>query len=126
MPYFNGLQLLEKLELRSEIQNAVLNVYRRKSCSSNSYKCIPEVSHIQTTSSHQPVQRQIYRPYNVEENFSLQTSEQIQWNIPRNLVSTTVQCNVPNTTRTVGVDIPSRNISLDTNQHLYSLNKIPD
>lgn len=26
LPYFNGLQALEKLELRSEIQNAVLNV----------------------------------------------------------------------------------------------------
>lgn len=126
MPYFNRLQPLEKLELRSEIQNAVFNVYRRKSCSSNSYECIPEVSHIQTTSSHQLVQRQIYRPYNDVENFSLQASEQTQWNIPGNLVSTTVQCNVPIMTRTVGADIPSRNISLDTNQHLFSLDKIPD
>lgn len=126
LPYFNGLQPLEKLELRSEIQNAVLNVYRRKSYSSNSYECIPEVSLIQTTSSHQPVQRQIYRPYNDEENLSLQTSEQTQWNIPGNLVSTTVQCNVPNMNRTVGIDIQSGNISLDTNQHLYSLDKTLD
>jgi len=57
LPYFTVLQPLEKLELRSEIQNAVLNVYRRKSYSSNSYECIQEVSLVQATSSPQPAQR---------------------------------------------------------------------
>ncbi|CAI6372838.1 unnamed protein product [Macrosiphum euphorbiae] len=113
LPYFNGLQALEKLELRSEIQNAVLNVYRRKSYSSNSYACNPEVSLIQTTSSQQPVQRQIYRPYNNEKNVSLQTSEQTQWNLP-------------NMNTTIGVDILSGNMSLDTNQHLYNVNNTLD
>jgi len=51
LPYFNGLQALEKLELRSDIQNAVLNVYKRKSYSSNSYACNPEVSLIQSNQS---------------------------------------------------------------------------
>lgn len=52
--------------------------------------------------------------FNDEDNLSLQTSEQTQWNIPVNLVST------------VGVDILSGNFSLDTNQHLYSLDKTLD
>jgi len=109
LPYFTGLQPLEKLELRSEIQNAVLNVYRRKSYSSNSYECIPEVSIVQTTSSPQPVQRQIYRPYNNEENISIQTSEQTQWNIPGILDSTAVQ------SKNVPFNVP--------NMNLYSLDK---
>lgn len=140
LPYFNELEPLEKLELRNQIQNSVLNFFRKNKYSSNNNVSISEVPRgavephlisvqIQTT-PHQLVQKQIYKPYQDETNFYLfsqpKPSEQIHWNTPRNSDSTTVQYNMSNMNTTVDVNIPGENITLHTNkcnQQLFNVDQ---
>ena len=83
LPYIKEFDPLEKLEIRSQIQNVVLNAYRKKKNTLGNRSQLESIQDIQTDLLNQPSVKKMYRPY--QESSLNSTLGQSQWSMSDNV-----------------------------------------